>query len=191
MKLDISKEWCESKGEEGPCEVRPGEALRPSEPTVVWICGKVKSATIDSDWEFAGVFMTKEEAIKACHTKFYFIGPAVMGEQVPVESCTWEGAYYPLAEERPEPTMKNTPPEIQISGHVKCHNCGEYHWMHGPCTGPKLEPIDLPPTTMSIESLKELNDAVSEILSRVARECVTGADTGTINLATSFTQEED
>lgn len=67
----------------------------------VWIAGKnttPESATKgDAEtWEFAGVFLTEQEAVAACKDWQYFIGPAVLGEDTPEESVDWEGAYYPL-----------------------------------------------------------------------------------------------
>lgn len=69
-----------------------------------WICGKCIAFTyrkadlnIEPEicWEFAGCFSTEEKAIEACVDENYFIGPIKIDEKVPVDSSTWEGAYYP------------------------------------------------------------------------------------------------
>ena len=66
----------------------------------LWIVGKV-----DPDnyliWEFQGVFDSKDRAINACRTEWYFIAPAKLNQIQPDESTEWEGAYYPSNESTP------------------------------------------------------------------------------------------
>ena len=61
----------------------------------VWIVGEAFGA---DGWAFMGVFATKEEAVAACRTERYFVGPATIGVQLPEEIEEWPGAWYPLAE---------------------------------------------------------------------------------------------
>lgn len=60
----------------------------------LWIVGQVvKNSRID--WEFAGIFSTKEKAIEACLDLTYFIGPCVLDQKIPEESVEWPNCYYP------------------------------------------------------------------------------------------------
>lgn len=60
----------------------------------LWIVGKL----VDDEcyWEFAGVYDSEEKALEACKGIKYFIGPAVLNNNIPDETTEWEGAYYPL-----------------------------------------------------------------------------------------------
>ena len=66
--------------------------------TQVWIAGKFIAETDQGRvWEFQGVFETETDAVAACLTSAYFIGPCFMGEPFPDETMEWPGAYYPRA----------------------------------------------------------------------------------------------
>lgn len=58
----------------------------------VWICGK---DTLP-DWEFQGVFTTKQRAIDACFDENCFIAPAILDEELPKECECFPGIEYPL-----------------------------------------------------------------------------------------------
>lgn len=65
-----------------------------------WIVGEwIECGNCNKAWEFAGIFDSKELAIKACIAENYFIGPAKINEKLPKQSIPWVGAYYPLLEE--------------------------------------------------------------------------------------------
>ena len=61
----------------------------------VWIVGRWVA---DENWQFQGVFLTKDEAVAACRDSSYFVGPAVMGQSVPHEKVSWPDSFYPLVE---------------------------------------------------------------------------------------------
>lgn len=69
--------------------------------TEVWVCGQSIGPHGTGAWSFAGVFYSKEDAINACRDENYFIGPAVIGDELPHEPFNWKGAYYPKAEDGP------------------------------------------------------------------------------------------
>jgi hypothetical protein len=55
------------------------------------------------DWEFCGVFSTKDKALEACLNDDYWIGPAYLDEfDDTEETINWVGAWYPYLEEDPE-----------------------------------------------------------------------------------------
>ncbi|MBA7500895.1 hypothetical protein ES704_03657 [subsurface metagenome] len=62
----------------------------------LWIVGKSLSDNEKSEWEFAGVFDSKDLAIAACIDKNYFIGSVKLNETIPHETVEWKDAYYPL-----------------------------------------------------------------------------------------------
>ena len=62
----------------------------------LWIVGKELDYT-KSAWEFQGVFDAESDAIAACKTERYFIGPALVNKAVPDRRAEWNGAYYPKA----------------------------------------------------------------------------------------------
>lgn len=69
-------------------------------PADVWIVGKALEDVPAPRWEFQGVFMTEEEAIAACASDSYFIGPAIVGDRLADETVPWPGSYYPRLEDR-------------------------------------------------------------------------------------------
>lgn len=68
-------------------------------PPKMWIVGRFIVETEKGIvWEFQGIFDNEEEAAKACRTRSYFIGPAVLNESLPHETMEWPGCYYPIVE---------------------------------------------------------------------------------------------
>lgn len=63
----------------------------------LWIVGKTITDENDNlTWEFSGVFDTEESAKAACLTEDYFVGPALLNEEIPDTSLEWEGSYRPV-----------------------------------------------------------------------------------------------
>lgn len=60
-----------------------------------WVVGKVTDCDAKA-WEFIGVFDDEAQAIRACRTSMYFLGPAELNKALPDETIEWEGAFYPL-----------------------------------------------------------------------------------------------
>lgn len=49
-------------------------------------------------WEFQGVFSTKELAEAACRDWTYFVGSAVLDQELPHGTTEeWPGAYFPIS----------------------------------------------------------------------------------------------
>lgn len=65
---------------------------------MLWIVGKRITAT---EWEFQGVFDSQEQAVAACRSDDYFIGPATLNEAITDEREDWPGCYYPTLEDAP------------------------------------------------------------------------------------------
>jgi len=66
----------------------------------LWIVGQVENENNQGIiWNFQGVYDTEQKALDSCkgHPE-YFIGPAMLNEELPPESCVWKGAYYPSRE---------------------------------------------------------------------------------------------
>lgn len=64
----------------------------------VWVVGKHRGVSEHGTaWDFQGVFASRADAVAACVSVDYFIGPAVVGEGVEDEAAEWPGAEYPLA----------------------------------------------------------------------------------------------
>ncbi len=60
-----------------------------------WLVGR----RLDREpWQFQGVFATEKRAIAACRDESYFVGPVVIGEEIPHDKAAWPGAWYPLIE---------------------------------------------------------------------------------------------
>ena len=64
----------------------------------LWIVGKSVGPR-GEEWEFQGVFDSKKKAISACKSDRYFIGPAMLNEELPEKPEEWPGCYYPLYKE--------------------------------------------------------------------------------------------
>ena len=59
----------------------------------VWIVGRNKGG---GAWDFRGVFCTEAAALRACRDQTYFVGPALMDEEIQNETQPeWPGAYCP------------------------------------------------------------------------------------------------
>ena len=67
----------------------------------LWICGQLKGEWEEtgSIWEFQGVFSSEEKAHNACRNENYFIFPAKLDEELPVESVLPDRASYPMMED--------------------------------------------------------------------------------------------
>jgi len=57
---------------------------------------------------FQGVFDSEDNAINACRTELYCVCPATLNESLPNELTTWEGAWYPRLESKPDNQGKRT-----------------------------------------------------------------------------------
>ena len=74
-----------------------------NDPKIVWIVGQVHPSNgleeqdMQVAWEFQGVFDTETLAVAACKSPLYFIGPAVINEELPETITEWFGAYYPIS----------------------------------------------------------------------------------------------
>ena len=64
----------------------------------VWRAGAAEAYPDWPDWEFQGVFSSRDAAIAACRDHMYFVFPAKIGESFPHESVQLEGCFYPLSE---------------------------------------------------------------------------------------------
>lgn len=70
----------------------------------VWIVGQVTEAeqtardteagTNPVRWEFQGAFSSLERAISACKSSHYFIGPAILDEEIPDDLSPWPGTLW-------------------------------------------------------------------------------------------------
>ncbi len=64
----------------------------------LWIVGKCRrydERTETFNWDFQGVFDTKEKAIAACKSIADFVAPAVLNKELPEKSEEWKGCFYP------------------------------------------------------------------------------------------------
>ncbi len=61
----------------------------------LWLVGQAKSET-PGEWEFQGIFSTEEKAVGACRTAWYFVAPVELDKELPHETATMPGSYYPL-----------------------------------------------------------------------------------------------
>lgn len=59
----------------------------------LYIVGKVNYENY-KEWEFCGIFNSKEEAEKHCLNCFYFVGPCELNKFVE-GTYDWPDAYYP------------------------------------------------------------------------------------------------
>ena len=73
----------------------------------VWIVGQYqhKDGRWVGCWEFSGVFLSEDEAVKACRDEGYFVFPSVVGQQLPHETVDMELAYYPWMKENSDDWM--------------------------------------------------------------------------------------
>lgn len=61
----------------------------------LWIVGQVKSPD-GKVWEFQGVFGSEELAVAACKGPDWFVGPAVLNNQLASEPIQWPGCFRPI-----------------------------------------------------------------------------------------------
>jgi hypothetical protein len=71
------------------------------ESRLMWVVGKfIKSTDEGSVWEMSGVFDEEQDAIGACISENYFIGPILKNTPTKDECQGWPGVYYPHFETR-------------------------------------------------------------------------------------------
>lgn len=100
FKLTVEKEFKEAGWSQMPT-VWTQDAI-----DVVWVTGKVvNSESTPMAWAIQGVFDTKEKAIAACRSEWYFIGPLRINEALPDENKEWPGCTYPMATEEMKPCL--------------------------------------------------------------------------------------
>lgn len=74
-----------------------------------WVVGQSRG----EKWDFQGLFPTFGEALRACRSPDYFLGPAVVGEALPDEPVPWPGCVYPLsADTSRAPVLNPEPPAV-------------------------------------------------------------------------------
>lgn len=83
--------------------IKPGyPAERQPDAVQIWVCGRRVEATENGIvWELQGIFTHERDAVEACLTELYFVGPEFLDVNLPAETTEWTGAYYPLA--KPDP----------------------------------------------------------------------------------------
>ena len=65
----------------------------------VWIVFQTRPGGVI---EFQGVFGTETRAIEACRNDMHCACPAIVGEELPQETKSWQGAWYPGCETKPD-----------------------------------------------------------------------------------------
>ena len=63
---------------------------------ILWIVGRQLTRIYPVAWDFMGVYDNENDAIQACLTEDYFIGPAKLNMALPDEVTEWPGCWYPL-----------------------------------------------------------------------------------------------
>jgi len=68
--------------------------------TQMFVVGKWDGG--DKQWEFSGVFDSREKAEDHAISggEFYFVGPCFLNEGLPESTIEWPGGYYPFTEGR-------------------------------------------------------------------------------------------
>lgn len=61
----------------------------------LWIVGQEKASAEAWDWEFQGVFESDALAVAACQGPNWFVGPAILNEEIGSETLVWPGIVYP------------------------------------------------------------------------------------------------
>lgn len=62
----------------------------------IWCVGQFVTDTEHGVvWEFQGVFISKDEAVKACYNSNYFVFSCVLGEPLPDQSIPMNDFEYP------------------------------------------------------------------------------------------------
>ena len=64
----------------------------------LWIVIRVRDPERYREWEFMGVFDTREQALAAATAEYDFIGPATLNTRLPDEVMLWPGCFYPNLE---------------------------------------------------------------------------------------------
>ena len=67
---------------------------------IMWLCGQFRKETAFGNvWDFQGLFHLREDAIKACKNKNYFVAPVEIDHELPERIKDWSVIEYPLREE--------------------------------------------------------------------------------------------
>ena len=56
---------------------------------------KVYENHVECFWEFVGVSFVQQKAEEMCLTPNYFVGPFVIGQDMPTDTVDWPGGYFP------------------------------------------------------------------------------------------------
>lgn len=66
----------------------------------LWVVGKCKRGILSilgiTQWEFVGIFDSRDSAIMACKDDMYFVGHVILNEIAPERTVEWPGAFYPM-----------------------------------------------------------------------------------------------
>ena len=71
--------------------------IEPIEPKTLFVVGQMFLDDPLHQWEFMGVFDTREQAVAACKGEYCFVGPIELNREVSGEAIVWPGVYYPRA----------------------------------------------------------------------------------------------
>jgi hypothetical protein len=64
----------------------------------MWLVGRVFEDT-QRQWEFMGIFESKEKAIAACTDWYDFVvGPVLLNERSPEETVEWKESLWPVSQ---------------------------------------------------------------------------------------------
>lgn len=72
-------------------KVKKPKALKDNDE--LWICGQWQKDY--KMWEFQGVFLNRDKAIDACKNIRYFIFPALLNKELPIETVILDVCEYP------------------------------------------------------------------------------------------------
>lgn len=67
-------------------------------PVMVYVVGRVNLEN-HKEWEFQGVYDSRDKAVEACEGPDFFVGPVQLNKRIPIESQPWPGAFWPHLEE--------------------------------------------------------------------------------------------
>lgn len=64
----------------------------------LWLVGRAFEDVL-RQWEFMGIFDSKEKAIAACTDWYDFVGgPVILNKRLPDETVEWATSFYPVAQ---------------------------------------------------------------------------------------------
>lgn len=62
----------------------------------LWLVGQYKGGEEpDTQWDFQGIFSTRDKAVDACRNERYFVVPVIVDQEEPDELGTFDGAEWP------------------------------------------------------------------------------------------------